>query len=218
MSAYIEIRNCSKTIKQAEILKNINLDIEWNSVCGFVGRNGSGKTMLFKMLAGLLMPSGGQININGQVLSAGKTYPEKIGVMIENNGLWPFLNAYENLSILGDIRGEISPTHIRRAIRHVELADDKKTFSKYSLGMKQRLVFAQAIMEHPRLLILDEPTNALDKSGVCLFKDIIDEEVFLGATVLIASHSLEDFEGFCHKVVYMNGGEIESIENGGRSQ
>lgn len=144
--AYIEINDCSKIIKKTTILDHIDLKLEKNRIYGFVGRNGSGKTMLFKILTGLAQPSSGEIRINGQRVSPQSGYPVKLGVMIENNGLWPYLTAFENLSALAAIRRELSDEEIAAVIERVGLSNDGKKFAKYSLGMKQRLVFAQAIM------------------------------------------------------------------------
>lgn len=212
--AYIEINDCSKVIKKTTILDHIDLNLEKNQIYGFVGRNGSGKTMLFKILTGLAQPSSGEIRIDGKPLSSQKNYPVKLGVMIENNGLWPYLTAFENLSALAAIRRELTNAEIVAAIERVGLSNDGKKFSKYSLGMKQRLVFAQAIMEKPELLVLDEPTNALDAEGVALFKEIIQQEKRRGATVLIASHSLEDFPDFCDAIIPMEAGRAVEPKGG----
>ena len=214
--AYIEINDCSKIIKKTTILDHIDLKLEKNRIYGFVGRNGSGKTMLFKILTGLAQPSSGEIRINGQRVSPQSGYPVKLGVMIENNGLWPYLTAFENLSALAAICRELSDEEIAAVIERVGLSNDGKKFAKYSLGMKQRLVFAQAIMEKPELLILDEPTNALDTEGVRLFKEIIRQEKERGATVLIASHSLEDFPDFCDAIIPMEAGRVVEPKGGSR--
>ena len=206
--SYIEIKNCSKVIKGNVILDNITLSLEKGKIYGFVGHNGSGKTILFKLLSGLLYCSDGEIKIAEKQISPDKDYPVKIGVMIENVGLWPYLSAFENLLVLAKIRNEISENDIRTVLERVQLDTGKKAFSKFSLGMKQRLILAQAIMEEPDLLILDEPTNALDKDGVELFKKIVKEEIARGATVLIASHSMEDFSDFCDGVIHLSNGKL----------
>lgn len=206
--AYIKIENCNKKIKNKVILEDISLSLERNKIYGFIGHNGSGKTVLFKLIAGLIYSSGGSIKIDEKKVSPDRDYPVKVGVMIENISLWPYLSAFENLSVLAKIRNEISDNDIKNVLKRVQLDTGKKVFSKFSLGMKQRLVFAQAIMEKPDLLILDEPTNALDKDGVELFKKIIKEEVARGATVLIASHSMEDFSDFCDGVIYLSDGKL----------
>lgn len=211
--AFIEIENCSKRIKDKVILDNINLNLEENKVYGFIGKNGSGKTMLFKAILGLMQLSDGEIKINSQKIKTGEIYPVSVGVMIENNNLWSYLDAFDNLKILASIQNKISDEEILKAIERVELdPKSKKTFAKFSLGMKQRLILAQAIMEKPQLLILDEPTNALDKDGVELFKKIISEEKARGATILISSHSIEDFDKICDQMFKMEDGRIVSTE------
>lgn len=213
--AYIEIENLSKSIKGAMVLDGINLSLEKNKIYGFVGRNGSGKTMLFKAICGLLRPTQGTITIDGRQVGEGGACPVSIGVMIENVGLWPYLSAVENLRALASIRRVIGRDEIKQVIRRVGLnPDDQKTFGKFSLGMKQRLVLAQAIMEKPDLLVLDEPTNAIDVDGVELVRQIIQEEVARGATVLLASHSMEDFDQFCDAVYPMKQGKLTTLEEG----
>lgn len=171
--------------------------------------------MLFKLLTGMISASGGEVFVNGERIDPAAPYPQKLGVMIENNGLWPYLSAYDNLAVLASIRKELNKEDIASIFRRVGLDNTgKKIFAKFSLGMKQRLMLAQAIMEQPELLVLDEPTNALDKDGIRLFKRIILEEKERGATVLIASHSLEDFTNFCDDVIYMEQGEIIKTESG----
>jgi len=210
--AYIELNDCYKTINGTTILNNINLHFDENKIIGFVGKNGSGKTMLFKILSGLVKLSSGELIINGQLVDNSKSFPQKVGVMIENNGLWPNLSAYDNLAVLSTARKGLSKEAIYDVISKVGLEQaGKKTFIKYSLGMKQRLLLAQAIMEKPDILILDEPTNALDKEGVALFKEIIEKERDRGATVLIASHSLDDFDSFCDETVLMDAGKATLI-------
>lgn len=211
---YINIANCTKTIKNTIILNDINLELQKNKIYGFVGRNGSGKTMLFKILSGLAFPTSGQVFIQEKPIIFGQQYPVKLGLMIENNGLWPHLNAYKNLSILADIRKELTEKEVRDSITRVGLKDDKKVFSKYSLGMKQRLVFAQAIMEQPELLILDEPTSALDEDGVRLFKSIIMEEKRRGATILMSSHSMDDITEISDEIIRMENGGIVTNTGG----
>ena len=192
--AYIEINDCSKVIKKTTILDHIDLKLEKNRIYGFVGRNGSGKTMLFKILTGLAQPSSGEIRINGQRVSPQSGYPAKLGVMIENNGLWPYLTAFENLSALAAIRRELSDEEIAAVIERVGLSNDGKKFAKYSLGMKQRLVFAQAIMEKPELLILDEPTNALDTEEGAR-RDGVDRQPFAGGFSGFLRHDHPDGSG-----------------------
>ena len=165
--------------------------------------------MLFRAICGLLKPDSGMIYVNGSMVGQDHAFPGGIGVIIENVGLWPDLTGYDNLKNLARIRNKIGSADIRNSIARVGLnPDDKRAYKKYSLGMKQRLRFAQAIMEKPELLILDETSVALEESGVNLLREIILLEQKRGATILLASHNAEDIRILCDKVYYMRGGEL----------
>ena len=211
--AFIEVKNCSKNIGDKVILDNISLNLCKNHIYGFIGKNGSGKTMLFKAIIGLLKTNEGEIIIDSHKINNSDSYPVSVGVMIENNNLWSYLSAFENLKILASINKLVNDYEIEETLKRVGLdPKSKKTYSKFSLGMKQRLIIAQAVMEKPELLVLDEPTNALDKKGVELFKKIIKEEKERGATILISSHSLEGFNELCDSIFEMEDGKIISSE------
>ena len=213
----IEIKNLNKKIKGAEVLKDINLHLEGGKVYGLKGKNGSGKTMLMRAVCGLILPTGGSITINGEQLGKQISFPRSVGILIENPSFIPGYTGLKNLSVLAAIQTRVGEDEIRETLEKIGLdPDDKRTYRKYSLGMKQRLVFAQAIMEKPELLILDEPTNALDTEGVRLFKEIIRQEKERGATVLIASHSLEDFPDFCDAIIPMEAGRVVEPKGGSR--
>lgn len=206
---YIEIKDLTKIIKGKVILDNINLSLDKGKIHGFVGHNGSGKTMLFKSIIGLISPTQGTITVDSKKIDPGKPYPLSLGVMIENNNLWSYLSAYENLKELASIKKQIGRDEIKAYIEKVGLdPNSKKPYSKFSLGMKQRLILAQAIMESPELLILDEPTNALDADGIVLFKEIVKEQKERGATILISSHSMEDFDILCDEIIRIDNGKI----------
>ena len=201
--------NIVKTIKKRTILDNICLNLESGNIYGFVGRNGCGKTMLFRALSGLMHIDSGRITIDGKVLHKDINVPPSIGLIIENAGLYNEFSGFKNLKLLADINIKISDTEITKAISDVGLdPNDKRPVRKYSLGMKQRLIIAQAIMESPDIIMLDEPTNALDERGVKLIRDIILREKERGALVLIASHNKEDIEILADRVYYMDGGKI----------
>jgi len=192
---YLEVTNLSKNIGQNEILKNINLNLEKGTIYGFFGRNGSGKTMLFRALCGLIKPTSGTITINNKVLHRDISFPESIGVIIESPGFWDHYTGFENLKVLSSIKNIIGDEDIRKSIKRVGLdPDDRRIYKKYSLGMKQRLAIAQAIMERPDIIILDEPTNSLDENGVQLVREILLEEKKRGALILIASHNKDDID------------------------
>lgn len=204
----LKINNLNKIIKGNTILKDINLELISGKIYGFVGRNGSGKTMLFRAIAGLIKPDEGSIEYNEKILHKHMDVIPNLGVLIENVGLYQEFTGRKNLKFLADINNKINSMEIDAAINRVGLdCNDKRPVRKYSLGMKQRIVLAQAIMEKPDVLLLDEPTNALDKDGVLLIREIIKEERERGALILISSHNHEDIENLCDFVFYMEGGE-----------
>jgi len=209
----IDIENVSKTIRNNEVLKDISLHFESGHIYGFVGRNGSGKTMLFRLIAGLIKPTRGSVRYNGKVLGTELDIIPRLGLVIENVGLYPEFTGLRNLKMLAKINSVIGEAEIREAITRVGLdPDDRCTVRKYSLGMKQRIVLAQAIMERPDVLILDEPTNALDEDGVEQIRDLIRGEKERGALVLIASHNREDISTLCDVIYSMRGGVCSLTE------
>ncbi len=206
---YIQIENVTKQIQEETVLKHISLEIPKQSITGFVGKNGSGKTMLFRAVAGLISPTEGRILIDGKQLGKDISYPPSLGIILENIGLWSYMSGFECLQMLAEIKHEIGKEEILQTLARVGLdPHSKKRVGKYSLGMKQRLVIAQAIMEKPELLILDEPTNALDEDGAALLHQIILEERARGATVLLASHDKEEIETLCDTVYTLVCGKV----------
>jgi ABC-2 type transport system ATP-binding protein len=206
----VEIQNLTKKIKNKIILSHINLSLEAGTANGFYGHNGSGKSMLFRAIAGLIQPTEGSVKAFGKEIGKDVSFPESMGLVIESVGFWPYYTGFENLKALASIKKTISNEEIKNAICRVGLdPDDKRTYRKYSLGMKQRLGIAQAIMEKPNLILLDEPTNALDEDGVQKIRTIIQEEVKRGACVLIASHNREDLALLCSRFFKMDDGELQ---------
>ncbi|MCR4729523.1 MAG: ABC transporter ATP-binding protein [Saccharofermentans sp.] len=188
------VENINKTIDKKIILKDVSLKLRSGMIYGFVGRNGSGKTMLFRALSGLMSIDSGTVSLDGKVLHKDFDVLPELGIMIENAGLYPQLSGFDNLKRLSSIRKKADDDTIREYIRTVGLdPDDKRPFRKYSLGMKQRLVFAQAIFEDQKILMLDEPTNAMDDSGVQMVRDILLERK-KDSIILIASHNREDID------------------------
>lgn len=209
----IEIRNLSKQFRGARVLDDVNLQMNSGKIYGIVGRNGSGKTMLFRCLAGLVRPSSGEILFDGKVLHRDIPTPPNMGIVIENMGLYPDFTGFANLKYLARIRNAISDEEIRAAIDRVGLdPEDRRILKKYSLGMRQRIVLAQAIMERQDVIVLDEPTNALDEEGVSLIRTILKEEAARGAVVAIASHNKEDILYLCDEVYHMSKGRLKAGE------
>lgn len=208
----VEVRALTKVIQGQTVLDHIDLNLNQPLIYGFVGRNGAGKTMLFRCISGLVSPTSGAVWIDGKALGDEISFPPSLGLVIENAGLWPQYSGLKNLKMLAKIKKKINEEQIKAAIFRVGLdPEDRRPVRKYSQGMKQRILLAQALMEEPDLLILDEPTNALDEKGVEMLRNIILEEKMRGATVLIASHSREDIDRLCDEVYRMETGSIVEI-------
>ncbi len=202
-----------KKINGKKILNDVNLELISGRVYGIVGRNGSGKTMLFRALSGLMKCDAGKVILDGKILFEDFPVLPGIGIILENAGLYPELTGFQNLKYLAGIKKKIKDDDIYASIKRVGLdPDDKRIFRKYSLGMKQRIVIAQAIMEKPDILFLDEPGNALDEEGIKDIRKIIMEEKERGALILIASHNKEDINLLTDEVYTMSNGEISKME------
>lgn len=205
----IRIHNYEKVIQGNTVLDHINLELVRGKVYGLQGKNGSGKTMLLRAVSGLITPTNGYIEIEGETLGREITFPESIGVLIENPAFIPYYTGFKNLKILADIRGEIGHSEIEDIIRKVGLdPKEKKVFRKYSLGMKQRLGIACAFMENPDIILLDEPTNALDRDGVQMVRKLLDEAKSRGAVVVTACHDRRELELIADEIIMMENGRI----------
>ena len=188
----IAIQNLSKTIKSNAVIQDISMNLKSGVIYGFKGINGSGKTMLMRLICGLIRPTEGEIRINGKTLGKDLSFPESIGVFLENPAFLDSYSGFQNLKILASIKSVATDEDIRATLSRVGLSpNDKKKYRKYSLGMKQRLGIAAAIMEKPDIVILDEPTNSLDADGVMLVKQIVQEEKVRGALVILSCHDGE---------------------------
>lgn len=203
----VEIKNYCKSIKSRPILNNVSYNFEYSKIYGIYGHNGSGKTMLLRAIAGLLVPDSGSVVIDGKVLHKDMSFPPSIGIVIENMNLLPQYNAFDNLKILGKIKKTATDEDITTALERVGLKSDLKV-KKFSLGMKQRLNIAQAVFEKQKIILLDEPTNALDNDGVQLIYKLLKEEKERGALVVITTHHKEDLEEVCDVVLEMTEGEL----------
>ena len=212
MKAAISVRNLSKDFGQDRVLKCVTRDFESGKIHGIVGNNGSGKTGLMKCICGFLLPTEGTVIVNGRRVGKDVDFPPDLGVIIETPGFLPGVTGVKNLEILASLNKKIGLSEIADAIRRVGLDPHmKKPVGKYSLGMRQRLGIAQAIMEDPKLLILDEPLNGLDKHGVAEMRKLIKGLSAEGKTILLASHNQGDIDELCDTVCEMDAGVMTAI-------
>lgn len=208
----IEVKNVSLTLQKNPILKDININFVKGKIHGLIGRNGSGKTMLMKCICGFVRPSSGEIYVSEKKIGKDCDFPDKTGIIIETPGFIPYYSGFKNLKLLADLHGKISKDDIKNTMKTVGLDPDlKRHVRKYSLGMRQRLGLAQAIMEDPELLILDEPMNGLDKDGVKDMRQYLLDLKSRGKTILIASHSAEDIDVLCDTVSEMDKGVLTAV-------
>ncbi len=209
METCIEVQNVVKRFRDQVVLKNVSISFEKGKIHGIVGRNGSGKTVLFKCICGLMHPEEGVILVNGKRVGRDVDMPEDIGAIIEAPGFLPNYSGYKNLRFLANIRRKIGKEEILNVLKTVGLdPESRKHVGKYSLGMRQRLGIAQAIMEDPEILILDEPMNGLDNAGVQDIRALLLELKAQGKTILLASHNHEDIAALCDPVHEMAGGVL----------
>ncbi len=209
----IEVKNLDLTIKKTQILRNVIINFEKGKIHGLIGRNGSGKTMLMKCICGFIRPTLGIITVDGKQVGKEVDFPKNMGIIIEAPGFIPYYSGYKNLRLLAGLRGKIGKAEIVQSMEQVGLDPTlKRHVRKYSLGMRQRLGLAQAIMENPDLLILDEPMNGLDKDGVSDMRKYLLSLKENGKTILICSHSSEDIEVLCDTVCEMDKGILTKIK------
>lgn len=214
--ANIKLSNITKTIKKKTVLKDINIEIESGTVTGFKGINGSGKTMLMRVITGLIRPTSGDVYIDGKKLHEDISFPPSIGALIENPAFIDGYTGKENLKLLADIKGIATDDEIDEILNFVGLSNaaDKK-YKKYSLGMKQRLGIAAAVMEKPEIVILDEPTNSLDSEGVEMVKRLVQREKERQALVIIACHEYEILKSLSDIIYSIEDGKIiDVVETG----
>ncbi len=208
----INTENLSLTINKTEILRDITISFDKGKIHGLIGRNGSGKTMLMKCVCGFVRATSGKVTVAGKEIGKDCDFPESTGVIIETPGFIPYYSGYKNLKLLADLSGKAGKEEIYNAMRTVGLSPElKRHVKKYSLGMRQRLGLAQAIMEDPDLLVLDEPMNGLDKDGVADMRRYLLDLKAKGKTIIIASHSAEDIEVLCDTVCEMDKGKLSVI-------
>ena len=208
----ISVKNLSKDFGQERVLHSVTRDFEKGRIHGIVGNNGSGKTVLMKCICGFLIPTEGEVIVNGKRVGKDVDFPPGLGLIIETPGFLPNMTGVKNLEILASLNKKIGLEEIAAAIRRVGLDPlMKKPVGKYSLGMRQRLGIAQAIMENPSLLILDEPLNGLDKHGVMEMRQLIKGLKEQGKTILLASHNQGDIDELCDTVCEMDAGVMTMI-------
>lgn len=213
MDYVIKVRNVTKKFKEATALKDVTVSFERGKIYGIIGRNGSGKTVLFKCVCGLLAVSEGEITVLGQTIGDGLRVPKGVGAVIETPGFLPNASGYRNLFYLASLSGKPDRQKIRDVIAMVGLdPDSRKHVRKYSMGMRQRLGLAQAIMDDPELLILDEPMNGLDNQGTKQMRQLLIDFRSQGKTIILASHSQEDISTLCDVVYQMDAGVL-SLQN-----
>ncbi len=197
----IKITNFTKRFKKHMVLSNVNLELEREKIYGIVGINGSGKTVLLKSIAGLTYPTSGKIEVFGKDLHALRSFPTDTGIIIEKPGFIPYLTAFENLKLLSLINKKITDNEIYKAIKSVGLdPKSKQKVKHFSLGMNQRLGIAQAIMEKPKLLLLDEPFNAIDTKSIDYMRNLVLKQKESGATIIMTSHNKEDLNLLCDEL------------------
>lgn len=214
MTDVIVIDKLTKSFKGKTVLEDVNMRLQEGRIYGIVGDNGSGKTVLLKLICGFMKPDSGTVTVNGKVIGKDADFPENTGIIIEAPGFLPNYSGMKNLEYLASIRGKIGKEQIESAMKTVGLDPSSKLrVGKYSLGMKQRLGIAQAIMEDQQLLILDEPMNALDKDAVEEMRKLFLRFKASGKTMLIVSHNEGDISTLCDEVYEFDGAKIKKRES-----
>ncbi len=212
-SVYIEVDGFTKIISKTVVLDNISLSLEQGKIYGFKGKNGSGKTMLMRAICGLILPTKGSVDINGEILGQTISFPRSVGALIENPGFIANYTGYKNLKILADIQRKIDDQVIINTLNDVGLdPNDKKKYKKYSLGMKQKLGIAAAIMESPQIIILDEPINALDEGSTIQIRSILQQRKADGALIIVSCHDREELEFLSDEIFIIDEGKLVGHE------
>lgn len=209
MSDYIQLINISKTFGKQTVLQPLTMGFEEGMIHGIIGRNGSGKTVLMKMILGILQPTTGTVIVGDKRIGKDVDFPESAGAIIETIEFIPYMSAYQNLADIAAMRGNLSKTQIKEVLEMVGLGNvGRKHVSKFSMGMRQRLAIAQAVMESPKLLILDEPMNGMDEKGVEEMRRLILARKAAGTTIILSSHNIEDIRILCDQVYRIDAGVV----------
>lgn len=210
----VELKNVSKRLNDVTVLEDISLTLESGTIYGLKGKNGCGKTMLMRMMAGLIYPTSGTVSIDGEILHKDIATPRSIGILIENPAFLPGYTGQRNLELLAGLTGKADRTQIAKTMSRVGLdPSDKRTYRKYSLGMKQRLGIACALMECPDLILLDEPINAIDEKGVPKIWEALQEEKQRGALIVLACHDTEELTSLADQIITIEEGKICGISS-----
>ena len=211
----IEIRNVTKVIKKTKVIDNVDITFEGGKIYGLSGKNGCGKTMLMRLISGLIYPTEGEVVIDGKILGKDCSFPKSIGLLIENPAFLEEYTAYENLRMLNGVGGNrLDKEEILRLIQSVGLdPHDSRKYYKFSLGMRQRLGIAAAIMGKPDVILLDEPINAIDEDGVSEIRDLIRSLSDEDWIIIIACHDKEEMEYMADEIIYMKDGKIVKGDN-----
>lgn len=209
MSDYIQLTNISKTFGKQTVLQPLTMGFEEGMIHGIIGRNGSGKTVLMKMILGILQPTTGTVIVGDKRIGKDADFPESAGAIIETIEFIPYMSAYQNLADIAAMRGNLSKTQIKEVLEMVGLGNvGRKHVSKFSMGMRQRLAIAQAVMESPKILILDEPMNGMDEKGVEEMRRLILARKAAGTTIILSSHNIEDIRILCDQVYRIDAGVV----------
>ena len=209
MNDYIQLTNISKTFGKQTVLQPLTMGFEEGMIHGIIGRNGSGKTVLMKMILGILQPTTGTVIVGDKRIGKDVDFPESAGAIIETIEFIPYMSAYQNLADIAAMRGNLSKTQIKEVLEMVGLGNvGGKHVSKFSMGMRQRLASAQAVMESPKLLILDEPMNGMDEKGVEEMRRLILARKAAGTTIILSSHNIEDIRILCDQVYRIDAGVV----------
>ncbi len=209
----IEIKNVTKKFKENIVLDNVNMTLESGKIYGFIGRNGSGKSVLLKMICAFYEPTSGEILFDGENVIKNKSFPKNTRAIIEGPNFLPDLTGEENLQLLADIQKKIGKKEIEETLKLVNLYEDKdKKYSKYSLGMKQKLGLAQVFMENPDVIILDEPFNGIEDKTAIKLREFLKEEKKKGKLIIIATHIKEDVDKLVDELYKFDEGKITKLE------
>lgn len=205
----IVVEDYTKVIKRSKILDHISAKMVSGNIYGFQGVNGSGKTMLMRAIAGLILPTEGAVTVDGKKIGKEISFPESMGILLENPAFLPGYTAFDNLKLLGAIKNKVTETEIKEALILVGLnPEDKRKYRKFSLGMKQRLGIAAAIFENPELIILDEPFNALDEAGCNQMTELLMKLKAKGKLIILSCHNKEELEALSDKIFHIENGKL----------